>query len=182
MAIEGLGSVDQQKLIVKKVWILYGDGRADEARRRLDEAIAGRSDHAYLLLALGELTAAEGKPAEALPLFERALRGAAADAELARDATTAQADALLARDGEATAALAALDAFAADPQWPAIFRAEGLLHKSMILRETDRRRAAILAENKAIELVENPIEKAQVQRWVDQLRRRYDRASESGAD
>ena len=66
--------------------------------------------------------------------------------------------------------------------FPAWLRAQGLLHKSLLLRESGRRRAAILAENRAVELVETVEEKAEIQKLIDQFRRKFDGESGGEAD
>jgi tetratricopeptide (TPR) repeat protein len=116
---------------------------------------------------------AEGNFAPALEALDKAIADFDGDLEFLASAIGAKADALF-DQGNPDDAIQALDRFADDPQMAPDLRGEALLHKALILRMTDRRRAAILAENKAVELVESPAEKAQMQRLVDQLRRRFE--------
>lgn len=173
MKIEGLDEVDLQKLIVKKVYLLFGNERREEAHQLLDQKIAEMAPHQHLMLAKGELLVAERNYAPALEALDKAIADFDGDLEFLASATGAKADALF-DQGNADDAIQALDRFADDGQMAPDLRGEALLHKALILRMTDRRRAAILAENKAVELVESPAEKAQMQRLVDQLRRRFE--------
>ena len=78
-------------------------------------------------------------------------------------------------------AVEVLTTFASDETWPADLRADALLHKAIILREQAKMekksvpRSAIIAENKAIEIVETPQEKAELQKLVEKLRARYEK-------
>jgi hypothetical protein len=70
-------------------------------------------------------------------------------------------------------ALQILDTFADDSRMPTDLRCEALLQKAMIMRETSRRRPALLAENRAIEIADSPELKREMQRVVEQLRAKY---------
>jgi tetratricopeptide (TPR) repeat protein len=173
MAIEGLDAVDVQKLIVKKSLLMFGNQRRAEAHQLLDQKISEFDPNQHLMLAKGELLVSEGQVQPAVEIFDRAIATLKGDSELMAALVGAKADALV-EQGSADQAIEAIDQFAEDPQWAEIVRAEALLHKALILRTTDRRRAAILAENKAVDTVASPQDKAQIQRLVDQLRRKFE--------
>jgi tetratricopeptide (TPR) repeat protein len=113
----------------------------------------------------------------AIQLFDAALAAAGDDPELTAAVIAAKADALV-EQGNADDAIQAIDRFVDQAKWPQVVRAEALLHKALILRGLDRRRAAILAENKALEIAESPLDKAHVQRLVDQLRRKFETSTQ----
>ncbi len=173
MAIQGLDQVDIQKLIVKKVLLVYGSRRKAEAYALLDQRIGALAEHQHLLRAKAELLASDGDYPQAIRTAEAALAISQEDPNLSLALHQVKADALVASD-QAVPAIEALDAFADNPDWPVVLRAEAMLHKALILRETNRRRAAILAENKAVEICDSPADRAQIQRLVDQLRKRFD--------
>jgi predicted RNA polymerase sigma factor len=85
---------------------------------------------------------------------------------------SAKADALYAVD-KATEALQALDNYADDTQMPSDLRGEALLHKAMIMRDMNRSRQARLAENRAIEITESAQERAEMQKIVERLRKKF---------
>jgi tetratricopeptide (TPR) repeat protein len=173
MAIDGLDAVDVQKLIVKKSLLMFGNQRRAEAHQLLDQKINEFDPNQHLMLAKGELLVSEGQLQPAIEIFDRAIATLEGDSELMAALVGAKADALV-EQGSADQAVEAIDLFAADTRWAEIVRAEALLHKALILRTTDRRRAAILAENKAVDTVASPQDKAQIQRLVDQLRRKFE--------
>ena len=55
---------------------------------------------------------------------------------------------------------------------PSDLRAEAMLQKSMIMRDMNRKRQAILAENRAIEMAESPQERSEMQKIVERLRQK----------
>ncbi len=173
MHIDGLDNVDVQKLIAKKAFLMFGDGRKDDAYALLDQRVAEMASHAHLLRAKAELQAADGHHAEAIKTADQAIDVSRDDPNLTLELVEIKADSQVAA-GDDSGAIDSLDAFSAQAQWPAVLRAETLLQKAMILRETARRRAAIISENKAVELCESPSDKAEVQRLVDLLRKRYE--------
>jgi thioredoxin-related protein len=177
MKIEGLDAVDLQKLIVKKAFLMFGDNRRAEALEWLDGKIKELSPHQYLLLAKCELLVSAKQLGPAIQLFDAALAAAGDDPELTAAVIAAKADALV-EQGNADDAIQAIDRFVDQATWPQVVRAEALLHKALILRGLDRRRAAILAENKALEIAESPLDKAHVQRLVDQLRRKFETSTQ----
>ena len=174
MALEGLTSVDVQKLIAKRVFLMVGAGRRDAAVKLLDEKIASMEEVEFLNMAKGELLDADGKFEEAISSYDAAINSPNTTEELMSELVGAKADALCELD-KSEEAVKLLDTFAENENWPQDLRGEAYVHKAMILREQGRRRAAILSENKAVEVVENPREKAQMQKLVDQLRRKFDK-------
>lgn len=173
MSIEGLDQVDLQKLIAKKVLLMFGNHRAAEAKQFLEQKIQELSPNQHLLLAKGEILVAEGDCPGAIAVYDQAAATVEGDSEMMARLVGAKADALV-EQKQSDQAIALIDQFAGEAKWSGMDRAEALLHKALILRTTDRRRAAILAENKAVEIVESPQDKAQIQRLVDQLRRKYE--------
>ncbi len=173
MKIEGLDAVDLQKLIVKKVFLMFGNKRQAEATALLDQKIQELSPNQHLLLAKGELLVTQGQHQPAVDAFDQAIATVDGDADMMALLIGARADALV-EQGNPDQALQIIDQFADDVKWASYVRADALLHKALILRTTDRRRAAILAENKAVEIAESPQDKAQIQRLVDQLRRKFE--------
>lgn len=173
MKIEGLDQIDLQKLIVKKVYLMFGNKRQTEAHQLLDQKIKELSPNQHLLLAKGELLVTQGQHPGAIEAFDQAISTVEGDSEMMALLVGAKADALV-ENGNADQAISVIDQFVDEPKWDALIRAESLLHKALILRTTDRRRAAILAENKAVEIAESPQDKAQIQRLVEQLRRKFE--------
>jgi tetratricopeptide (TPR) repeat protein len=123
-------------------------------------------------LAKGELHNAKQEYAEAVAAFDEALKTARNNPDVMIELVSARADALFALDNP-TEALQSLDSFADDTQMPSDLRAEALLHKSLIMRDMKRTRQARLAENRAIEVCESPKQKAEMQKIVDRLRKKY---------
>ena len=70
-------------------------------------------------------------------------------------------------------AIQTLDEFAENDEMPVDLRSETLLHKAMIMRDSGRKRRAILVENRAIEICESPVERAEMQKLVERLRTKY---------
>ncbi len=174
MKIEGLDAIDLQKLIVKKALLMFGDKRQADAHQLLDQKIKELSANQHLWLAKGEMLVAQGEFSKAVEALDGAINAIGDDGELMALLVGAKADAIL-EQGDAERAVQTIDEFVDQPRWTSIVRAEALLHKALILRTTDRRRAAILAENKAVEIAESPQDKAQIQRLVDQLRRKFEK-------
>ena len=83
-----------------------------------------------------------------------------------------KADSLVAK-GDPLSAIRELDNFADDQQMPGDLRGIALLHKAMIMRETDRRRQARLAENRAIEVAGSPEQRGEMQKLVERLRKKF---------
>lgn len=172
IALDGVEGETRQRLIVKKIYLMIGSGRRKQAMKLLDESIAKGSGSMHLYLAKGELHNAEQEYKEAISAFDEALKTARGNPDIMIELVSARADALYAID-DAKTALQSLDSFADDTQMPSDLRAEALLHKSLIMREMKRSRQARLAENRAIEVSETPKQKAEMQKIVDRLRKKY---------
>ena len=125
-----------------------------------------------LTIALGELHDSQGDFEVAIKYYDQAIAASAGQPEILVDVLGAKADAQY-ELGQNQEALTTLDGIVANDAIPGRLRAEALLHKALVLREEGRRRAAILAENKAVEIVDNANEKAEVQKLVDQFRKRF---------
>ncbi len=174
-----------QRLLVRKAYLLAGAKRRDDAYKMLDEKIKEMKDNLYLYVAKGELLDAEGKYNDAIAAFDKAINTGDSDPELMQKLHSAKSDALFELK-KYDQAVEVLTTFAADETWPADLRADALLHKAIILREQAKiekksvPRSAIIAENKAIEIVETPQEKAELQKLVEKLRARYEK--DNGSD
>ncbi len=167
--LEGVVGETRQRLIVKKIYLMVGSGRRDQAMNLLEASIAKAQGANYLNLAKGSLLAANGEFKNAIECFDAALLNSKNNPDIRIDLIGAKADCLYAMDDQ-EGALRELDDFSEDTQMPADLRAEALLHKAMIMREQKRTRQARLAENRAIETVESPKEKAEMRKIVDRLR------------
>ena len=138
----------------------------------LDQSIADGQSNLYLWLAKGEIFDSKGEYEKAVEAYDQAMESARNSPDLLIDLVSAKADGLFALKREAEA-LQSLDNFADDTQMPVDLRAEALLHKSMIMREMKRTRQARLAENRAIEITESPKQRAELQKMVERLRKKY---------
>ena len=167
--LEGVVGETRQRLIVKKIYLMVGSGRRAQAMELLDGSIAKAQGANYLNLAKGSLLAASGEYKEAIVCYDAALQNSRNNPDIRIDLIGAKADCLYAMDDQ-EGALRELDDFSEDTQMPADLRAEALLHKAMIMRDQKRTRQARLAENRAIETVESPKEKAEMQKIVNRLR------------
>ena len=169
--LEGVTGETRQRLIVKKIYLMVGSGRREQAMKQLDESISEGMGANYLNLAKGSLFASNGEFKKAIECFDTALENSKNNPDIRIDLIGAKADSLYALDDQ-EGALRELDDFSEDTQMPADLRAEALLHKAMIMRDQNRTRQARLAENRAIETVESPKEKAEMQKIVDRLRKK----------
>ena len=172
IALDGVEGETRQRLIVKKIYLMIGSGRSEQAMKLLDDSIADGAGSMHLYLAKGELHNAKKEYAKAVAAFDVALTTARNNPDVMIELVSARADALFELD-DAIGALQALDSFADDTQMPSDLRAEALLHKSMIMRDMKRSRQARLAENRAIDVSESPKQKAEMQKIVDRLRKKY---------
>ena len=172
IALEGVAGDTRQRLIVKKIYLMVGTKRQDEAMKVLDKAIADGAGSMHLYLAKGELHSAKKEYAKAITAYDEALKTARNNPDIMIDLVGSKADAMFELD-DPTGALTELDNFADDTQMPSDLRAEALLHKAMIMRDMKRMRQARLAENRAIEISESPKERAEIQRIVDRLREKF---------
>ena len=169
IGLEAVQGETRQRLIVKKIYLMIGSGRREEALKTLDQAIEDGGGSIYLFLAKGELHDAKSEFKEAIAAYDGALKTARNKPDVMIELVSAKADALYELKDEKTA-LQILDDFADDTQMPSDLRAESLLHKAMIMRDMKRTRQARLAENRAIEITESAQERSEVQKIVDKLR------------
>ena len=178
ISLEGLGSASVERLIAKKVYLMVGSDRRDQAMVVLDKAIADRrakgSNGIYLLACKGELLDSEKKYGEAVKVFDLAIAAAKNTPDVLAEVISGKADSLYAAGKEAEA-LRELDTFADDTDVPADLRAEALLHKSMLMRESGKKRTARLVEKRAIEIIESTKERTEVQKLVERLRTKYEK-------
>ncbi len=172
ISLEGVTGDTRQRLIVKKIYLMVGSQRQDEAMKVLEKAIADGDGSMHLYLAKGELHAAKKDFVRAIEAYDEALKTARNNPDIMIDLVSSKADAMYELD-DATGALTILDNFSEDTQMPSDLRAEALLHKAMIMRDMKRLRQARLAENRAIEISESPQERAEMQKIVDRLREKF---------
>ena len=174
IATDGVEGDTRQRLIINKVFYLASRSQTQKALEVLDDQIASSPENLLLNIAKGELFDSLGEYEKAIKAYDQSIMAAAARPEILVEVVGAKADALF-DIKKVDAAIAALDTVAENANVPPDLRAEAILHKALILRETGRRRAAILAENKAIEIVETPEEKGEIQKLVEQFRRKFDK-------
>ena len=163
----------KQRLMVKKFLLMAGTDRRDAAMQLLESAIVqagGRATH--LWLAKGQLLFTEKKYEDAIKAFDSGITNGDPSPDLLIDLYGAKADCYMAMNNELRA-IQTLDKFAEDESWPSDLRAEALLQKAMIMRDSGRKRRATLVENRAIELSNSPTEQAEIRKLVDRLRRKY---------
>jgi thioredoxin-related protein len=175
--LEGVEDATRERLIVKKIFLMVGSNRRTLAMKTLDNAIDegeknGRAN-AYLWACKGELLFAEKKYEAAVTAYDRAIIAAAAKPDVLVEVVSGKADALFADKKEAES-LQTLDEFADNTDLPGDLRAEALLHKSMLLRESGKLRTARLVENRAIEIIESTKERSELQSVVERLRRKFE--------
>jgi thioredoxin-related protein len=171
--IEGIDSDTRQRLIINKSFYMAGLGELEAAFAELERQIQDRPENLLLIIAQGELRDSLGQYRQAITSYDKAIVAAAARPEVLVEVIGAKADSLVALQ-KVEDALQTLDSLADDEAVPGRLRAEALLHKSLILRENGRRRAAILSENRAVEVVDSAAEKSGIQKLVDQLRRKFE--------
>jgi len=169
ISLDAVQGETKQRLIVKKIYLMIGSGRPDEALKLLDKSIADGGGSIFLYLAKGELHDAKSEFKEAIKAYDVAIKSARVNPDVMIELVSAKADALFELKDEKSA-LQILDDFADDTQMPSDLRAEALLHKAMMMRDMKRTRQARLAENRAISITESAKERSQVQKIVDKLR------------
>ena len=172
IAMEGVGPETQQKLMVKKAYMLVGFDRTPEAIKYLDEKINSNAENVYLLVARGELHHNAGEFDKAIAVYDQAAPAAASTPDLMIEIVGSKADALTAQKN-VEKAIEILDQFGRDENWPADLRSEAFLQKAMILREQGRTGPALRAENDAIKISESAAEKAHLEKLTEQLRIKY---------
>ena len=174
IAIEELTDETRERLMVKKVLLMVGTARRDSAMIMIDRQIADGANSGYLWLAKGQLLDAEEKHKEAIESFDEAMKLQNLKPDLLIELIGAKADAQMSLNDQA-AAIKTLDDFATNEEMPSDLRGEAQLQMAMIMREAGRNRRAIVAENRAVEIAESPDARAEMQKLVDRLRRRYEK-------
>lgn len=175
--LEGITPESRQRLIVNKAFYQVSLGQAKAALAELDQQIATLNDNLLLKVGKGELHDSLGEYEQALVAYDSAIMAASAEPTILVEIVGAKTDALVAMK-RTDDAYQALDQLVENETIPAKLRAETLLHKALLLRENGRRRAAMLAENKAVQMVESPAEKGEIQKLVDQFRRKFEPADQ----
>lgn len=174
-SIEGIDPDVRQRLVNNKAFYLASLGRPDEAFALLEEQIASQAENLLMTIAVGDLHDSRGQLNEAIAAYDRAIMAAAGRPDILLEVIEAKADALYEME-RVEDALQTLDSLIDNPDIPPALRGQALLHKALFLRESGRRRAAMLSENRAVELVESASEKGEIQKLVDQFRRRFEGA------
>ncbi len=170
--IDEIPANTRQRLVNNKAFYLASLGRHEDAFDELSRQISSQPDNLLMTIALGDLHDSLGQAEQALQAYDKAIVASAARPDVFLEVTEAKADVLFGID-RGDEALATLDRLIDDPSIAGTFRAQALLHKALLLRESGRRRAAILAENRAVELVESVQEKAEIQKLVELFRGRF---------
>ena len=171
--LEGANSETRERLIVKKILLMVGVGKKGEALKLLERSITPGEDNMHLYKAKGDILESTGDFEKALVAYESAEKVASNAPDVLVEVIAAKADVLFASE-KAKEAMQALDNFAENTNMPSDLRSATLLHKAMMMRETDRRRQARLAENRAIEIAESTAERGEVEKMVQRLRAKYD--------
>ncbi len=170
--LDGVAGETKERLIVKKIYLMIGSGRDEEAIKLLEGSMQDDQNNLFLLMAKGEILDSKDKFEEAVKAYDQAIGGAKNAPDILIELVSAKADALFELNDEA-GSLQVLDNFSDDSKMPADLRAEALLHKAMIMRDMKRVRQARLAENRAIQITESPKQRAEIQKIVDRLREKY---------
>ncbi len=176
--LEGVEASARERLTVKKIYLMVGSKRKAAAIKLLDESIAAGErageGNAFLWACKGELLDAAKDYTGAVAAFDNAIANSKSLPDLLVEVISGKADALFS-DGNTAEAMRTLDNFADDTDVPADLRAEALLHKSMLMRESGKLRTARLVENRAIEIIESTKEKTELQSVVESLRKKYEK-------
>ena len=152
---------------------MVGTNRKEKAEDVLAAAFknAGRQA-SYLWLARGQLQLTDQKFEEAIESFDQGVRQSDGNPDLLVELYGAKADGYMSQGNELRA-IQTLDEFAENAAMPVDLRSEALLQKAMIMRDSGRKRRATLVENRAVELAESPEQRAETQKLVDRLRKKY---------
>jgi len=164
-----------QRMLVRKFYLLSATKGDSEAEPVLTDALKINNESPRLLLAKGELENKGGKVGPAVTSFDKALGFAVDDPDLYAQIVAAKAD-ILFEAGKSREAKEALDRFSENKLFPVDLRARILLHKSVFLRKEKRTRAARLTENKAISMIKSPKRKAEMERFVKQVRSAFEKS------
>ena len=171
--LEGAETETRERLIVKKILLMIGSGRKQAAIKLLDNSIVEGQDNMHLLRVKGDILEADEKYEEAVKAYDLAIKAASNAPDMLVEVVGAKADVLYEMK-EVKLALQTLDNFADDANMPTDLRSATLLHKALMMRDSDRRRQARLAENRAIEIAESPKQRAEIEKLVQRLRAKYD--------
>ena len=172
IAMEGPTAETRERLLVKKIYLMIGSKRFDAAWALLEKSLKENGNSLYLLKAKGEILDSRNESIAAIEAYDVAIEAASNDPDILIELVSAKADAQFALKLESEA-LQTLDNFADDNKQPVDLRAEALLHKSLIMRETNRPRQARLAENRAIEISQSAQQRREIQKIVEKLRAKY---------
>ena len=177
ISLESLTAGTRQRLVAKKAYLL-SETDFDAAIKLLDKQIAAAenpasSDAGYLFLAKGELQAKANQAAQAIKTFEGGIAMTPSNYDLLIELVAAKSDCLFDSDQQ-DKALITLDDFAENEAVPADLRADALLQKSILMRKLNRNRQARLVENRAIEIVDSPAEKASIEKMVQRMRAKFE--------
>ena len=173
IGMEELTNETRQRLMVKKVFFMVGTDRQAEGQKYLDDSLEkfGRKS-GLLWLAHGQLLVSKSKFEAAIDSFDTGIKNANSDPDVLIDLFGAKADAHMSLEDELKA-IRTLDEFADNKGMPSDLRSEAMLQKAMIMRDSGRSRRATLVENRAVEIAESPSERAETQKLVERLRKRF---------
>ncbi len=172
IAMDGLTEESRERLLVKMIVLMVGSNRFEQASALLSASLKEAPKSVYLLKAQGDLLESRNELAEAINAYEAAIAAAQNSPDLLIELTSAKADAQYELKQEAES-LQTLDQFIDNERQPADLRAQALLHKSLLMRTSSRIRQARLAENRAVEIVQSPQQKREVQKLVEALRAKF---------
>ncbi len=173
IAMDELTEDARQRLTVKKILLIVGTGRREQGMAVLQQAIdQSPTEAAHLWLAKGQLLDAEQEFQEAIECYDRGINNGDPNPDTLIDLFGGKADSYMALGNELRA-IETLDQFARNESMPADLRAEALLQKAMIMRDSGRNRRAALVENRAIEIAESTAEQAEIRKLVERLRKKY---------
>jgi len=170
--LDGITRDTRDRLLVKKINLYFESKQQDLAWKILEESLQNNPQSVYLHKAKGDFHEATNQLDLAVQAYSAAIERARNVPDVLIEVVSAKADALFDQGKEAEA-LATLDAFIDDNRQPADLRAQALLHKSLIMRETNRIRQARLAENRAVEISQSTQSKREVQNLVDKIRLKF---------
>ncbi len=173
ITMDELTPESKQRLIVKKVFLMMGTDRAEEATKFLDQSLTHAGFHASILwLAKGQILMTQEQFDAAIECLDTGIGKANGDPDLLVELHGAKADCYMSLNDELKA-IQTLDAFAENESMPSDLRSEAMLQKAMLMRDSGRARRAKLVENRAIEISESPDQKAEIQKLVERLRNKY---------
>lgn len=173
IAMEELTIESRQRILVKKVLLMAGTNRREQAMELLDDSLKTAIHHSSLLwLAKGQLLMTAKQYEQAIKCFETGILKANGDPDVLVELYGAKADCHMSLENELRA-IQTLDEFAENDSMPADLRSEAMLQKAMIMRDSGRDRRAKLVENRAIELSDSTQAQAEMRKLVDRLRKKY---------